>query len=490
MTSRPSAMATGIVDWATRAPERTAVIDVHRTLTVGELDAAAAALAARLLDGAGPRDADEPSWLPIVVDRSVSTVVAIHGAIRAGLRVRAHRVDDAARAGRGAARAPREPTSGDRRATRSSPSCSRTASRSSRPSGTNASVLPHRRPSITRRRVVCSSRPARPDARRVWSPRGRRSTRSCRARWRSARVPAATTWTEGFVQQFGAGAALRAVALPCVGRTVCIADPTAMSIDELLDWLDANQVDSVSFAADRCRTRSSESSTVDHVCPRCHSFRSTSEAAHWSLVAPLRRLVGPHLTIRAGYAASEVGLIAHLDIGPDDPIGEGRIPLGGLEPGVEVRLEPLDGRPLDDAAGGRAASHVGISGRSRAHREPVLHRRGAARVGGGAHDIVRVDDVGMYHHLGRADEMVKVKGALRRAEPRGRGAAEHRRNRRRRGDAAPRRERLGPRRRPRAGRRRHAHARARRCRAAANDCHASSCPPSWCVTTSCRGPSA
>ena len=49
-----------------------------------------------------------------------------------------------------------------------------------------------------------------------------------------------------------------------------------------------------------------------------------------------RRCVGssePHLTIRAGYAASEVGPIAHLDIGPDDPIGDGRIPLGRLGPG-------------------------------------------------------------------------------------------------------------------------------------------------------------
>ena len=81
-------------------------------------------------------------------------------------------------------------------------------------------------------------------------------------------------------------------------------------------------------------------------------------------------------------------------------------------------------------------------------------------------DIVRVDDVGIYHHLGRADEMVKVKGAFVAPSRVEAGVAEHRRNRRRRGAAAPRRERLGPRRRPRAGRRRHAHARARRCPAA------------------------
>ena len=84
MTIRPSAMAMGIVEWAERAPERAAVIDVHRTMTIGELDAAAAALAARLLDGAGPNETDEPAWLPIVVDRSVPSIVAVHGVIRAG----------------------------------------------------------------------------------------------------------------------------------------------------------------------------------------------------------------------------------------------------------------------------------------------------------------------------------------------------------------------------------------------------------------------
>src|SRR5215471_14484998 len=84
VTMRPSAMAMGIVEWAERAPERAAVIDVHRMLTIGELDATAGAMAARLLDGAATREADESSWLPIVVDRSVASAVAIHGAIRAG----------------------------------------------------------------------------------------------------------------------------------------------------------------------------------------------------------------------------------------------------------------------------------------------------------------------------------------------------------------------------------------------------------------------
>ena len=84
MTARPSAMAAGVVEWAGRAPDRTAVVDVDRAMTLAELDATAAALAARLLDDDRARECGTPTWLPIVVDRSVSAMVAIHGAIRAG----------------------------------------------------------------------------------------------------------------------------------------------------------------------------------------------------------------------------------------------------------------------------------------------------------------------------------------------------------------------------------------------------------------------
>ena len=184
-----------------------------------------------------------------------------------------------------------------------------------------------------------------------------------------------------------------------------------MSIDELLDWFDANHVE---------LARASCVVVVRHR-PGCR--RSTTSAlgvaravdarksADWSLVPALRRLVGPHLTIRAGYAAGEVGGIAHLDIGPDDPIGRGRIPLGRPEPGVEVRLEPLD----DDAtstqllvARPRTFGYLGdpelTASRYITDEEGTRWWR--------SRDLVRVDDAGMYHHMGRADEMMKVKGAF------------------------------------------------------------------------------
>src|SRR5881409_2297630 len=82
MERHPSAMATGIVHWAARDPDRPAFVDVQRVLTVGEVDAAASALAARLLDGASPTT--DSGWLPALVDRSLESTIAMHGAIRAG----------------------------------------------------------------------------------------------------------------------------------------------------------------------------------------------------------------------------------------------------------------------------------------------------------------------------------------------------------------------------------------------------------------------
>lgn len=409
MTIRPSAVATGIVDWATRAPERAAAIDVHRTLTVGELEASAAALAARLLDGAGSRGADATPWLPIVVDRSVSSVVAVHGAIRAGQTFT--RIESTL---------PRDVVAemfnrlgNPSRAIVVDPRYAELL-----PDGTEA-ILPFGH----ERRGAVAPQPVDHDAPGYVSftsgstgrPKGVIVPWSALDRTLESLRPLAPSdggdgWIEGLLHPFGAGVMLRGSALASTGCTLCIGDPTAMSIDDLLDWFDANRVSSVSLAA-----------TMSHAIirvadgrvrlPSALIVRCNSEAADWSLVAPLRRLVGPHVTIRAGLSATEVGRVARFEIGPDDPIGEGRIPMGRLEPGVEVRLEPLE----DDAsttqlivARPRTFGYLG---------DPELTARRYVTDEQGtrwwrSHDVVRVDDSGVYHHVGRADEMVKVKGTF------------------------------------------------------------------------------
>src|SRR5262249_2027155 len=144
------------------------------------------------------------------------------------------------------------------------------------------------------------------------------------------------TWRESHVQPFSFSGSIRSVALPCVGYTLYVADPTAMSADELLDWLGAQQLDSVGFPPSLSAAVLRAADDRPRL-PTVSLFRSGAEASDWALVAPLRRLIGAHVVIRCGYATSESGSLTRFEIGPDDPIGTGRIPMGRLEPGVDVR---------------------------------------------------------------------------------------------------------------------------------------------------------
>src|SRR4029078_5144596 len=93
--------------------------------------------------------------------------------------------------------------------------------------------------------------------------------------------------------------------------------PNSIAMYALLYWLDAQQVDSVSFPP-------SLSTAVLRVAgdrPRLPSvplFCSCPEASAGALVAPLRKLMGGRGVIRAGYATSEGGSVTRFEIGPDD----------------------------------------------------------------------------------------------------------------------------------------------------------------------------
>jgi acyl-CoA synthetase (AMP-forming)/AMP-acid ligase II/thioesterase domain-containing protein len=401
-------MATGLVEWAGRAPDRAAVMDADRTMTIGELDAAAAALAARLLDGSGPRAAGE-SWLPIVVDRSVSSMVAVHGAVRAGCafaRIESTTPREVAAEMFGRLGRPRRAIVAD------------PAHGALLPDGVEAiGVYGHGRVGAAAPQAVEHDAPGRVHftSGSTGRPKGVISRWSgfeayLRAAAVSGPPDGGEDWTAAFVHPFGAGAILRAILLPSLGHTICIADPTKLSIDELLDWLDARGVEVLTMPSSMARVMVRSADGGRRV-PSVSLIRLTSEPAHWSLVEPLRRLGGARLTIRAGYACSEVGGIAHLDIGPDDEIGMGRIPLGYLESGVDVQLEPVDGDPSTTRLVVARPRSLGYLG------DPDLTASRYFTDDEGmrwwtSDDIVRADDDGMYHFVGRANEMVKVRGSF------------------------------------------------------------------------------
>ncbi|MEI7547781.1 MAG: hypothetical protein WCK21_06960, partial [Actinomycetota bacterium] len=74
----PSAVAVGVTARALDVADGIAVRDPVRTLTFAEFDLLVGTLAGRLAE-----ETAEP-WLPVLVDRSVLSAVAVHAALRAG----------------------------------------------------------------------------------------------------------------------------------------------------------------------------------------------------------------------------------------------------------------------------------------------------------------------------------------------------------------------------------------------------------------------
>jgi len=136
----------------------------------------------------------------------------------------------------------------------------------------------------------------------------------------------------------------------------------------------------------------------------------------WGIVPDLRRLCAPGATIGSHYGSTEAaGIgICSMMIGPDNEVGTGPIPLGRWSEPGRGRLEPVG-----DADGLAEIVAVGKTARGywddpaeeavRFGRDPDGTR--IVRTG----DLARIDEQGMIHLVGRADDLVKIRGI--RVEP-------------------------------------------------------------------------
>jgi enterobactin synthetase component F len=407
----PALMASGLVVAAQRFPDRAGIRHRDRVWTLAELEARVAALAARLLD----ERADDPepaTWTPVVVDRTPHSAVALLAVIRAGLPFSAieatspgervaehwHRLGDPGRV-----------------------VVAHAGLVGLVPTGVRATVGDDCGSDLAPPRVVTPDAPAAVvftsgstgRAKGVvlsWAAFDERHTSATR----DGPDPGDRNWPETCIQPFGFAAGLRRLAAPGIGRTLCVADPTTTSVDDLLDWLTQAEVATVGFppslgatvvraAADRARL------------PTVELLRSGAEATSWELVPALRRLVGPECRLRMGYAASEVGQVLTYSVRPGDPVGEGRVPLGYLQPGVRVRLDPVEEDPTRTELVIADPTSLGYLG------DPALTARRYVTDAEGVRwwrsgDVVTVDAQGVHHHRARVDDMVKINGML--VEPR------------------------------------------------------------------------
>ena len=152
---------------------------------------------------------------------------------------------------------------------------------------------------------------------------------------------------------------------------------------------------------------------LEHV----RSLNTFGEALLWDDVPRLRTLIRDDAVLISKYGTSEAvgGLLRHV-IPASMPLGTGRVPLGSVpgplvEPGG-VRLEPLGGEP-------GAPREIVVTGHvaSGYLSEPELTARTFGIDPDGTRwwrsgDLAEASADGVFRHLGRVDDLVKIRGQL------------------------------------------------------------------------------
>ena len=405
MSEAPALSASWFVECASTAPQSLALTDQYRSVDHAELDGSSAALAQQLLDRRSAATATP--WLPILVDRSVESCIAVLAAIRSAtpfapidpglppgqIAAMFRRLGDpvlavVARAGFAAL----VPEGVEVLATEGHPDATQ-----------EPLAVDRDRPAVV---VFTSGSTGVPKA--VVRP------------WRMFDPKADHLPDEGPLLP---GSVMRkALLLPLSfsaginhftglrGRSMHIADPSVMTGAALLSWLQQEQIQSLevppSLAASIVRLTAGR-----RVLPDLSILRLFGEQFDWRLVEELRQIAAPELHIHTTYSATECGNVTRFEIGPEVPIGRGSVPVGRLSPGVCVRIEPAAvDSPLqqiviaDPAALGYLDDLAGGSARFE------TDQHGTRWWWSG--DLVEVDADGVIHHRGRVDESVKINGVL------------------------------------------------------------------------------
>jgi acyl-coenzyme A synthetase/AMP-(fatty) acid ligase/aryl carrier-like protein len=405
LSEAPSLSASWFVESATSAPQSLALVDGSRLIDYAELERSSAALAQQLLDrrpaaGATP-------WLPILVDRSVESCIAVLAAIRSATPFAP--IDPGLPPGQIAAMFRRvgDPTLAV---------VARGEFRELIPDGIEAIETGGHPEKSQEPLPVDRDRPAVV----VFTSGSTGVPKAVVRPWRMFDPKADQLPDEGPLHS---GSVMRkALLLPLSfsaginhftglrGRSMHIADPSVMTGAALVRWLADEQIESLevppSLAATIVRLGAGR-----RVLPDLSILRLFGEQFDWRLVEELRRIGAPELHIHTTYSATECGNVTRFEIGPEVPIGRGSVPVGLLSPGLRVRIEPAsDDGPLqqiviaDPAALGYLDDLAGGSARFE------TDERGTRWWWSG--DLVEVDADGVIHHRGRVDESVKINGVL------------------------------------------------------------------------------
>ena len=410
--AQPQGLAVELARVIAQKPDQLAVTDGVREITFGELGYRVAAVAHRVLElhtevGSTGRVVGGTSWLPIIVDRTSASVVALQGAARAG-----------------AAFSPIE----------ADLPVDRIAEVFRRLGDPKVALVPDRRhlgllpPGVRGVEVMddsligscevvdvdplapgvvnfTSGSTGRPKA-VVW--RWNAFTRSMQGEL--SRTPGIGSRRASHLRPFSFAAGLIRLGRISLGDSLHILDPRAFDPDGLLDAMAQHELTDIHLGTSlmaslvRGSNRHRSLPTIDIV-------RLGGEPTPWDLLPKVFEMVSPDAVVHVGLAATEAGNMTRFLVRSGDPIGEGFVPLGRpVRPemfrlasveGVEVAGEILVGDP-------RARGYLDDpdldASRFITDDDGLLWWRSG--------DLASVDADGIFHHRGRIDAMVKVNGVL------------------------------------------------------------------------------
>lgn len=409
---QPQSLAIELANVAALKPDAEAVTDGERSITFGELEHRAATVAHRLIElveheGLVGRIVGGSRWLPVIVDRTAASVVALQAAARAGMAFAPieadlpldriaevfHRLGD-----------PQVALLTDRdhlgllpEGVRAIPVMDdRLDARS------NVVEIDPLAPGVVN---FTSGSTGRPKAVvRQWDSfvRSMQSERS--------RAPGIGTRRASQLRPFSFGAGLSRVGRVSLGDSVHIIDPRDFDPEGLLDAMAKHELTDIHLGASLMATiirgtnRHRRLSTIDVV-------RLGGEATPWDLIPIIFDMVSPDAIVQVGFAATEAGNMTRFEVRPGDPIGEGFVPLGRPVRPDMFRLMPVE--DVDTAF----EIYVGDPQASGFLDDPELEAARFSTDADGVRwwrsgDLATVDAEGIFHHRGRIDSMVKVNGVL------------------------------------------------------------------------------
>jgi enterobactin synthetase component F len=197
-----------------------------------------------------------------------------------------------------------------------------------------------------------------------------------------------------------------------IGGRLMSYDIRSRGLTPLPEWLVDNEI--TLFGTVPTLTRFLDGTfTNGRAAPAVTTVVSYGEGMRWDDVATLRR-VFPNATVYNSYGTTESGSVAALAVAPEDPMGEGVLPVGRAMTGVALQVVGPDGTPCPPGAEGELVVDT-MSGGTSYWRRPELTQRvwtslpdGRRRVRTG--DRAVLDGDGVLTVLGRLDHVVKVSG--------------------------------------------------------------------------------